>query len=221
MDKILTDGWTADQVWAAAVRASRINNDEYLRNDEWVPDPQNPEEAKLGRKANRYWINEGLTNVWLLEAQDYEDGRQARAYFQKQYTFRVLRQDLNGFEQRMAKTLGIEQFYPSMSTEYSVIASQIPRWRASCIEQEILKDAVATPLATVGERIQRQVTVARAVYSEKYNMNFLTGRTNCGHRVMFGYKTKLELGRTYSIQGTVKEHRSDCTQLNRVKLFDL
>ena len=58
--------WTADQVWAAAARACRINNGEYLRNDEWLYDPSNDSDARPGRKSSKTVMLEGLKDLEQL-----------------------------------------------------------------------------------------------------------------------------------------------------------
>ena len=213
--------WTADQVWAAAVKACRTNQNEYLRNDEWIIQDRNLNQAVLGRKANKFLMLEALRNLNQLDDCDYKDGQQARQHFQKFYTFRSLKGNLNGFEARLVQTLTMEQFTENHGTEFSVIASQIPRWQNHIAEQEILADAKTNPLGTVGERMSRKVIVARVNWSEKYQIHYITARTECDHVVFFGYKNPLTVGEQYSIQGTVKAHRVDSTQLNRVKVFDL
>lgn len=213
--------WTADQVWAAAAKACRINQWEYLRNDEWLPDPNDPAEAIPGRLCNSSLMFRTLRDPAVLQDEDFEDGRAARKHFEKAYVFKGLRHEFSGFERRLLQSLTKESFTESDGVDFRVIASQIPRWYKDQVEMTILADINTEPLGTVGERLSREVIIAGVIWSEKYQIHFITGRTSCSRKVLFGYKEKLELGKKFSITGTVKQHRSDCTQLNRVKLFDL
>ena len=212
--------WTADQVWAAAARACRINNGEYLRNDEWLYDPSNDSDARPGRKSSRTVMLEGLKDLEQLTEFDYTNGRDARQFLQKRYMFRALKSDLNGFEHRLIQCLTLENFERQNSTNMNVIVSQIPRWKNSIYEETLLRDTISQPLATVGERITRDIIVVRTIYSEKYQLNFITAKTSCNHVVFFAFKEAMQPGKECQIHGTVKAHKTDSTQLNRVKVFD-
>lgn len=213
--------WSAELVWAAAARACRINNDEYLRHNEWVEDPVRPGSVVPGRNASKTIMLESLKdNVQPTDA-DFENGREARSYFLKHYTFRILKAELNGFESRLVQCLSQESFNTQHGTELTIIASQVPRWKNSVEEDKLMQGASTAPLAKVGDRISRKITVIRTVWSEKYQLHFITARTECNHVVFFAYKNRMQRGQTCAINGTVKTHRTDSTQLNRVKVFDL
>ena len=212
--------WTAEQVWAAAALASRTNNDEYLRNDEWIPDPTNPNSAVPGRKSSRSLMLDGLNNLDSLTEQDYQDGRDARRFLHRRYTFQALKSELNGFEGKLVEAITKEEFNRQHSTEFSVIASQVPRWKSHVSEEVMLRGTITAPMATVGERVTKDITVIRTVWSEKYQLHFITAKTNCNHVVFFAYKQRMPAGQICKINGTVKAHRTDSTQLNRVKVID-
>ena len=217
----MTSKYTADQVWAAATRACRLNDNHYLRNDEWLPDENQPGNVVPGRRSNKSLMLEGLKDLTLLNECDYEEGKQARNFFSKQFTFKALRSELNGFQSKLVECISLKEFDTKNSTALSVIASQIPRWKVEIFEETLLKGTINQPLATVGERISRDITVVRTVWSEKYQLNFITARTSCDHVVFFAFRAGKPQGYQCRIQGTVKAHRQDSTQLNRVKLFDL
>jgi hypothetical protein len=50
-------------------------------------------------------------------------------------------------------------------------------------------------------------------------VNFITGINSDDQVVFFAYKSELEVGKMYDIYGTVKGHRDNSTQLNRVKVI--
>jgi hypothetical protein len=53
----------------------------------------------------------------------------------------------------------------------------------------------------------------------KWNTNYVTGITTDDQVVFFAYKEALDIGKVLDIQGTVKAHRDNSTQLNRVKVI--
>jgi hypothetical protein len=53
----------------------------------------------------------------------------------------------------------------------------------------------------------------------KWNTNYVTGITTDDQVVFFAYKEALDIGKVLNITGTVKAHRDNSTQLNRVKVI--
>jgi hypothetical protein len=74
-------------------------------------------------------------------------------------------------------------------------------------------------IGSVGNKVSTSIEVLRSVYSQSYNTNFITGINSDDQVVFFAYKKELEVGRMYDIYGTVKAHRDNTTQLNRVKVI--
>jgi len=60
--------------------------------------------------------------------------------------------------------------------------------------------------------------VIRVVYSTNYNVYFVTAKTDTNHMVFFSYRERLAVDSEIDFRGTVKAHRPDATQLNRVRL---
>jgi hypothetical protein len=69
------------------------------------------------------------------------------------------------------------------------------------------------------DRVTLTIEILKMNYSQKWNTNYFTGITSEDQVVFFGYNGngKLDIGDTYTIEGTVKAHRDNSTQLNRVK----
>jgi hypothetical protein len=74
-------------------------------------------------------------------------------------------------------------------------------------------------IGAVGKKVSTSVEVLRSVYSHTYNVNFVTGINSDDQVVFFAYKNELPVGKTFDIYGTVKGHRDNITQLNRVKVI--
>ena len=75
------------------------------------------------------------------------------------------------------------------------------------------------PMAPVGEKVTTEATVIKAVYSQNFNVYFITAITPDRYAVFFSYRERLAIGRKCQIRGTVKAHRENSTQLNRVKVL--
>jgi hypothetical protein len=60
--------------------------------------------------------------------------------------------------------------------------------------------------------------VLKCIFSNKYNVHFVTGVTPADEVVFFSYKENIPVGQNIIVNGTVKAHRDNSTQLSRVKL---
>jgi hypothetical protein len=71
------------------------------------------------------------------------------------------------------------------------------------------------------DRVTLTIEILKLNYSQKWNTTYFTGITNEDQVVFFPYNStgKLDIGETYTIEGTVKAHRDNSTQLNRVKFI--
>jgi hypothetical protein len=97
----------------------------------------------------------------------------------------------------------------------------------SCYERGVVRQTVDQRvnfaqgglIGTVGKKVSTSIEVLRSVFSQTYNVNFVTGINSDDQVVFFAYKKDLEAGKMYDIYGTVKGHRDNTTQLNRVKVI--
>ena len=201
-------------MWGVAAYADRVNGG-------YVRETQRDEQGAVVRERNRDVIKlevaAGLPNV--TDA-DIELGKLARDWLRGRLTFKTLRgEPLSDFEITLRDAVQLEEF--SNQTDglnIAVVASQISAYRKG-LEQEQMMDTVdKTPLAAVGAKVAVEATVVRSVYSHNYNVFFVTARTQCNRLVFFSFREKLEAGTPIRARGTVKAHRPDSTQLNRVKL---
>jgi ABC-type microcin C transport system duplicated ATPase subunit YejF len=102
--------------------------------------------------------------------------------------------------------------YIFISHDLAVIAS-LP----SCYERGVKRQTVdqrvnfATGglIGTVGNKVTTSIEVLRSVFSQTYNVNFVTGINSDDQVVFFAYKKELEVGKMYDIYGTVKGHRDN------------
>ena len=87
-------------------------------------------------------------------------------------------------------------------------------------EEQKMWGTDTSPVAPVGTKVECQIEVIKSVYSQNYNTNYIRAVTVKDRKVvMFNYREGMDPGTVLTIKGTVKAHREDCTQLNRVKVL--
>jgi hypothetical protein len=97
----------------------------------------------------------------------------------------------------------------------------------SCYDRGVKRDNQNRKLETAsggfigkaGDKIKATVEVVRSVYSQQWNVYFVSGITTDDQAVFFSYKNAIDSGNVINIAGTVKAHRDNSTQLNRVKVM--
>ena len=198
----------ASDVWAAACAAQRING-AYLKT---IEDGKNTE-------TNRQILDNFLANADLISEADREQGEAVRRYY-KGLTFKILQgKKLNDFDNTamvIANRDVIESNY-----DVAVIAS-LP----SCYERAVKRDnlnrkiegASGGFIGRIGEKVKINIEVIRSVFSQQWGVYFVTGITAEDQVVFFSYRDAIPAGKLVIAQGTVKAHRDNSTQLNRVKV---
>ena len=203
----------SEVMWAVAAYADRVNGGVYVR--------ETVNNGEVNQTRNRDIIREevqrGLSNV--TEA-DFELGREARAWHRGRIVMKSLKgQPLSDFERSLQDVVQQEEF--SNRTDalaIAIVASQIASYRKGLAAEQMVASADTSPLAAVGARVAVDAVVVRSVYSQNYNVHFVTARTQCNRLVFFSFREGLDADTPIRVRGTVKAHRPDSTQLNRVKL---
>ena len=206
---------TADQVWAYAATADRINGGYY-------------KEAK--RSADGCWIiredNKSMVKRWLREnycgedtEADWETGRRFRAHFNS-YTFLALQGKLNDFQHQALKIAQMDVFTGRNLLEFSIISCLPDVARRDQAQQE-LKQALyaSTPVqGTEGDKISGYFTVDQCRFNANYNKFRIQGRMGESF-VDFWFGRELLVGANLPIKAKIKRHRADkSTQLNFVRV---
>ena len=203
--------YNADDVWAATYFAQRTNGTYIKNTEEWKDQAVD---------TNRQLIEKVMAGQYTVSDEDREQGKKVRKYYQA-LTFKILKgiklSEFDNTAMLISNRDIIDDNY-----DVAVIAS-LP----SCYERGIKRDSVDQRIkfATGGyigkpsDRVTLTIEMLKHVYSQKWNTNYFTGITTDDQVVFFAYNStgKLDIGDTYTIQGTVKSHRDNSTQLNREK----
>jgi hypothetical protein len=204
----------ADDVWAAACQAQRTNG-AYVKLS--VLTESDKSQNKL---SNRQIIESLMVDTTLITDESREEGKKVRAFYQA-FTFKILQgKQLSEFDNNAMLIANRDVI--TGTYDLAVIAS-LP----SCYERGVKRQTVdqrvnfATGglIGQVGNKVSTVVEVLRSAFSQTYNVNFITGINSDDQVVFFAYKSELEVGKMYDIYGTVKGHRDNTTQLNRVKVI--
>jgi hypothetical protein len=206
--------FNADDVWAAACQAQRINGAYVKLSIMSESDPS------LDRKSNRQIVESLLTDTTQITDEDREEGAQVRKFYQA-FTFKILKgirlSEFDNNAMLIANRDTIESNY-----DLAVIAS-LP----SCYERGVKRHTVDQRIffakggfvGRVGDKVSPSIEVLKSVFSQQWNTHYITGITGDDQVLFFAYKQPLEVGKMFDLYGTVKAHRDNTTQLNRVKII--
>ena len=210
----VTVNYNADDVWSAACAAQRINGS-YIKLS--VVSESDPATTKL---SNRMLVEQLLADLSGITDKDREQGKKVRAFYQA-YTFKILQgKQLSDFDNTAMLIANREVI--TGNYDVAVIAS-LP----SCYERGVVRQSADQRInfATGGfigkanDKVTASIEVLKSVFSMKWNTNYVTGITSDDQVVFFAYKEALDIGKVLNINGTVKAHRDNSTQLNRVKVI--
>ena len=204
----------ADDVWSAACAAQRINGS-YVKLS--MISESDPATTKL---SNRMIVEQLLADTFLITNEDREQAKKVRAFYQA-LTFKILQgKHLTDFD-NTAMLLADRDIITS-TYDVAVIAS-LPSCYERGVERQLTEQRVnfATGgfINKAGDKVKLEIEVIKCTYSHSYNVFFVTGITEQDQPVFFSYKEKVPTGDTMNIFGTVKAHRDNITQLNRVKVI--
>jgi hypothetical protein len=208
--------FTADQVWACAVAAQRING-EYLKEPVWGPSDSG--EDRLIKDANKLMVKHWLRteNFSLVTAADHEQGQEIRNYFNG-YLLKQISGKINEFEQTALRIAQMEEFTGRNLLEFAVI-SCLPSVMLRDQDRKELKNAInsSTQLTgEVGDKIQGVIDVFRCDYQQMYDKFKVQARMGDSY-VSFWFGSRVD--GTVTIRAKIKAQRGDnTTQLNFVKI---
>jgi hypothetical protein len=211
---------SADVVWGAAAYADRVNGGEYRKEPEYRVLEDGTITQDVVRHANRFHMWKAMEDTDLITDADVAVGRESRDWLRKTLVFRRLKGSLSDFDQALAGMVDMDEFMTGADRyEIAIVTSQIRAWREGTRMEQVMADVDTAPVAPVGEKVQLNVEVVKSVYSANYNVYFITAKTDGHQMVFFSYRERIQTGSRIMIRGSVKAHRQDATQLNRVKVL--
>jgi hypothetical protein len=207
--------YTADQVWAAACAAHRINGG-YLKYPEIVDD-------KIVKPTNRELVKLYLadaSNQFVTE-QDLVQGRKCRQDLVNAATMSALRNRATEWTLLSAQMASLDR----VTTDYEVsVITALPKSHDQNLARETVDGRLAycatQPVGTDNQMITVQGEVVRSNYSAKWTTFYVTMITDTNNQIFFAYRERLEPGKLVKLRGRVKRHADRATQLSRVKILE-
>jgi hypothetical protein len=209
-----TLNYTADQVWAAACAAYRVNGG-YLKH------PEVTAEGRIVRPTNRELVRLYLADDSgeFVTATDRKQGIKCRQDLLKQATMSALRNRATEWDLLTAQMATLN----TITTDYEVsVITAMPKSHSQNLTRETVDGRLAycdsTPVGPVNHRVDTEGEVVRSNYSSQYNTHYVTVITQDNRQVFFAYRERIEPGAKIRICGRVKRHADRATQLSRVKI---
>ena len=212
-NKERTLDYTADQVWAIAVRVDRENGG-------YVKLPVYAETMDVVKtEPNKVIVKEMIRNNYQPTEDEIEAGRAVRAHFNS-YTFLALQGKLNDFQHQALKIAQMDRFTGRNMLEFAIVSCLPDVARRDRARQELMQELYASqPIqGAEGDKISGYLTVEQCRFNANYNKFRVQGRMGESF-VDFWFSRELLVGANLPIKGKIKRLRGDkTTQLNFVKV---
>ena len=214
--------YSISDVWAAACAADRVNGG-YFKEDRFEYSDNQP--PRLVNRRNRDVMMQFLSHPGQLLVEDVERGEQCREFLNSDLTFRTLQNKTTSFDDAVRKVLAIEERFDTQTDRYELaivacLPASVDRSQARQTVDQRMQFARGGLIGTVGNKVVlKDVEILSANYSQQYNIYWIRGITDQDQVVMFSNKESFDAGSHLTIQGKVKAHRDNLTQLNYVKVL--
>jgi len=213
--------FSVSDVWAAACAAQRVNG-EYLKEGRNTYDSNG--QILSTKRRNRDIMMEFLHNPDRLLVQDVERGEHCQQFLQNDLTFRTLKGKISDFDSAVRKVLAVSDHFDTHHHKYELaIAACLPASVSRSEERQKsdqrIQFANGGLIGNVNDKVTLNVEVLSANYSQQYNIYWIRAITDCQQPVFFSNKQKFDIGSVLAVKGTVKAHKDNLTQLNRVKVL--
>jgi hypothetical protein len=206
--------YNADDVWAAACQAQQVNGS-YVKLSALTEN-----QLTTGVRSNRELIVSLMEDTTKITDENREQGLKVRKYYQG-LTFKVLKGiKLNDFDNNVMLISNRDVITENF--DLAVIAS-LPNSYVRAVERDNvdqrIKFATGGFIGKAGDKITQKIEIVKQIWSTKWDTHYITGINDKDQVLFFSHKNLLEVGKSVTIEGTVKSHREDPTQLNRVKVI--
>ena len=214
--------YIVSDVWAAACAAQRING-AYFKEAKYELDQTIGQMTLINRK-NRDVMMEFLADPTQLTVDDVERGEYCRKFLESDLTFRTLKNKTGEFDTAIRKVLAVQGCFDDHFHKYELaivacLPQSVERSEIRQNSDERVQFAQGGLLGEVNDKIELQVEVLNSNYSKQYNIYWVRAITKQDQAVFFSNKESFDPGTHLSIKGTVKAHKDNLTQLNRVKVL--
>ena len=203
----------ADDAWAAAFTAWRLNGNRYVK----TATMDNGQETE---ETNRRIMMRVLTETpEEITDEDREQGRSARGRLGSAVSLRLLKgETLTEWQATQAKICSLDTFVTGY--DLAVLAS-FPKSYSKMLADEQIQDRLnrCEAQAMGSGRVHATVEVIKCNNSQKYDCWFVWAIDNNNRAVMFSYRQKIDPGVRVDIVGTVRDFSNRLSRLNRVKIL--
>jgi len=207
--------YPAEQVWAAACAAFRING-AYRK----YPDIQ---DGKIVAPANRELVKLylGIDNCEFITEADRQQAAVCQQTLKNSVTMRALKGELDEWSLLIARMTALED----VTTDYEIsVITALPKNYHQIVDRENINSRLAhcadTHVGRVNEVVTVEGEIVRVNYSNRFNTFYTTVITAANQEVFFAYRERLATARRIRICGRIKRHAGRATQLSRVKLVE-
>lgn len=218
-------GYAVSDVWAAACAAHRVNGGyfkEYVY--EHLEDQPLRQPPAIIKRKNRDIMMEFLADPTHLTVDDVERGEHCRQFLQNDLTFRTLKGKTGEFDSAVKKVLAVQDRFYTVSHRYELaivacLPQSVERSEVRQASESRVQFATGGLIGEVDDKVELNVEVLNSNYSKQYNIYWVRAITEADQAVFFSNKESFDPGTRLTIKGTVKAHKDNLTQLNRVKVL--
>jgi len=208
----------ADTVWSAACAAQRINGEYVKMVTSYAASDEQAASTEV-KRTNRQLIDMLLADPSQITDADRVQAEAVRKYY-KGFTFKILQGKMLSEFDNNAMVIANRDVIQA-TYDVAVIAS-LPASYERAVKRDNLNRKIESAsggfVGRVGDKVNLTIEVVRSVFSQQWNVFFITGLTKDDQPVFFSYREAIPTGKSIVAQGTVKAHRDNTTQLNRVKV---
>jgi len=202
----------ADEAWAAAYAAWRLNGNLYLKIVDGV---------HQGTQTNKEIMMRILTETPdQITDEDREQAQACRQRLGSEISLRLLKgETLTEWHTVQAKICSLETFVTAY--DLAVLAS-FPKSYSKILTEDQIQERLNQCDDSYYDQGRRQlvVEVVRSVYSAKWNTWFVWGIDKDNHAVRFAYRENIRPGRVIEIAATVAGNQDRTTILKRVRVME-
>ena len=201
----------ADDAWAAAHTAWRLNGNLYLK----------AVTVDSGMHSNKEIMMRIVTETpEEITDEDRKQGQLARGRLGSAISLRLLKgETLTEWHTIQARICNLETFVTAY--DLAVLASFPQSYHKMLADDSVQDRLNQCAEQAVGEgRVQLTVEVVKSAHSQKWDCWFVWGIDKNNHAVVFSYREEIEPGISLDIAGTVRDFSNRLSRLNRVKVLE-